>query len=158
MSDPDLDELRRQLPRAILVTDRDLVEKYRRDATDDDHAGRPIGVVWAETSEHVSLAVKWCARNGVPIVPRGAGSGLAGGATAVDGGLIILLERMTEILIDTTTQMAVVGAGAVNADVKDAALVPRGSGIPRTPPRSAPPRSAATSPRTLAVSAASVTE
>jgi glycolate oxidase len=57
----------------------------------------------------------------VPVVPRGAGSGLSGGANAVDGGIVIGLERMDAIEIDTSCQVAVVEPGAFNRDVKAAA-------------------------------------
>ena len=53
-------------------------------------------------------------------MPRGAGSGLSGGASAVDGGIVLSLERMRAIEIDTDCQVAVVEPGAFNAEVKAA--------------------------------------
>ena len=55
------------------------------------------------------------------MVPRGAGSGLSGGSSAVDGGIVLSLERMAAIEIDPTCQVAVVEPGAFNAEVKAAA-------------------------------------
>jgi glycolate oxidase len=55
------------------------------------------------------------------VVPRGAGSGLSGGTSAVDGGIVVTLEQMTAIEIDAATRVAVVEAGALNVDVKAAA-------------------------------------
>ena len=55
------------------------------------------------------------------MVPRGAGSGLSGGASAVDGGIVLSLERMRAIEIDADCQVAVVEPGAFNAEVKAAA-------------------------------------
>jgi glycolate oxidase len=55
------------------------------------------------------------------VVPRGAGSGLSGGSSAVTGGIVLSLERMRAIEIDTETRVAVVEPGALNAEVKQAA-------------------------------------
>ena len=56
-------------------------------------------------------------------MPRGAGTSLSGGSSAVDGGLVLSLERMRAIEIDTTTRVAVVEPGAFNAEVKAAAAL-----------------------------------
>ena len=55
------------------------------------------------------------------MVPRGAGTGLSGGSSAVDGGIVLSLERMTASRSTPTCQVAVVGPGALNKDVKAAA-------------------------------------
>ena len=65
--------------------------------------------------------MRWAAEHGVPVVPRGAGSGLSGGSSAVDGGIVLSLERMRAIEIDVATRVAVVEPGAFNAEVKAAA-------------------------------------
>jgi glycolate oxidase len=57
----------------------------------------------------------------VPVVPRGAGSSLSGGSTAVDGGVTLSMERMREVTIDPVTRVAVAQPGALNAEVKAAA-------------------------------------
>ena len=59
------------------------------------------------------MACRWC--------PAGAGSGLSGGSSAVDGGIVLRLERMRAIEIDMATRVAVVEPGAFNAEVKAAA-------------------------------------
>ena len=69
----------------------------------------------------MQTAVRWAAAHRVPVVPRGAGSGLSGGSSAVDGGIVLSLERMAAIEIDPTCQVAVVEPGAFNKDVKAAA-------------------------------------
>jgi glycolate oxidase len=61
------------------------------------------------------------AAHGTPVVPRGAGSGLAGGASAVDGGILLSLERMRRLDIHPQGMFAVVGPGVLNAEVKVAA-------------------------------------
>ncbi|MFC6288429.1 FAD-binding oxidoreductase [Nocardioides sp. GCM10027113] len=123
-TDPDaerVDELVSALPGGVVLTDPDGMEKYRHDWSKDRGAGKPVAVVRAEDAGQVQVAVRWAARHGVPVVPRGAGSGLSGGSSAVDGGIVLSLERMRAIEIDTATRVAVVEPGAFNAEVKAAA-------------------------------------
>ena len=121
MDQSALAELVSSLPDGVVVTDPDTTEKYRVDRSQDAGAGLPAVVVRAEDATHVQTAVRWAARHRVPVVPRGAGSGLSGGSSAVDGGLVLSLERMRAIEIDTDCQVAVVEPGAFNAEVKAAA-------------------------------------
>jgi glycolate oxidase len=114
-------ELAKALPDGLVVTDPAAVEKYRYDWSRDAAAGTPVAVVRAEDATHVQEVVRWAARHRVPVVPRGAGSGLSGGSSAVDGGIVLSLERMAAIEIDTDCQVAVVEPGAFNAAVKAAA-------------------------------------
>ncbi|PKH44226.1 glycolate oxidase [Nocardioides alpinus] len=116
-----LAELVESLPAGVVVTDGDRIEKYRWDRSQDPHAGTPLAVVRAEDAGQVQTAVRWAARHDLPVVPRGAGTGLSGGASAVDGGLVLTLERMTAIEVDPVCQVAVVEPGALNKDVKAAA-------------------------------------
>ncbi|MEV7619600.1 FAD-linked oxidase C-terminal domain-containing protein [Microbacterium sp. NPDC089321] len=104
-----------------VVTSPDSLEAYRRDRADDPDAGIPLAVVRASSTEDVQAAVRIAADAGIGVVPRGAGSGLSGGSTAVDCAIVVSLERMREITIDPTMQMAVVQPGAFNAEVKAAA-------------------------------------
>ena len=115
-------ELTRSLPAGTVVTDPDVMATYARDSADLVPSGTPVAVVRPDTTEQVQEAVRWAAAERVPIVPRGAGTGLSGGANAIDGGLVISLERMDSIReIDAVDQVAVVEAGVVNADVSRAA-------------------------------------
>jgi glycolate oxidase len=102
-------------------TDPVTCENYRHDWARDPAAGTPVAVVRARTAEDVQHALRWASTHGVPVVPRGAGSGLSGGSSAVDGGIVVSLEQMTAIEIDADTRVAVVDAGALNVDVKAAA-------------------------------------
>ena len=91
-----LDELRAALPGDVVVDRPDAVEKYRHDWSRDPSAGTPVAVVRAEDVGQVQAAVRWAAAHRVPVVPRGAGSGLSGGSSAVDGGIVLSLERMRD--------------------------------------------------------------
>ncbi|MGA9103413.1 FAD-binding oxidoreductase, partial [Aeromicrobium sp.] len=116
-----LAELREALPESVVVTDPDVVEGYRYDWSRDPNAGTPLAVVRAEDASQVQATVRWAAEHGVPVVPRGAGSGLSGGSSAVDDGIVLSLEKMNAIEIDTDCQVAVVEPGAFNREVKLAA-------------------------------------
>ncbi len=114
-------ELVGMLPDGVVVTAPDAVEKYRFDWTHDATAGTPLAAVRAETAAHVQATLRWASRHGIPVVPRGSGSGLSGGALALDGGIVLSTERMRAIEIDTASRVAVVEPGALNVEVKRAA-------------------------------------
>jgi glycolate oxidase len=106
-----------------VVTDADIIEGYRRDRAAIVPAGRPRAVVRPATVTEVSSTLRWANEHRVPVVPRGAGSGLSGGANAIDGCLVLSLERLTAIReINAAHQYAVVEAGVINADLGRAAL------------------------------------
>jgi glycolate oxidase len=87
---------------------------------------RPDVVVLPDTAEQVSDVVKAARAAGLPIVARGAGTGLAGGAIPQQGGVVIALTRMTRLLdLDLVSRVAVVEPGMVNADLS-AAVAPHG--------------------------------
>jgi glycolate oxidase len=115
------DSLIAALPDGIVVTDPATIENYRYDWSRDPGAGTPLAVVRPTGADQVQAVVRWCAENRIPIVPRGAGTSLSGGSSAVDGGIVCSMERMRAIEIDTTTRVAVVEPGAFNAEVKAAA-------------------------------------
>ncbi|MET1058701.1 MAG: FAD-linked oxidase C-terminal domain-containing protein [Nocardioides sp.] len=121
MDDNALRQLVERLPAGVVVTDPDTMEKYRFDRSQDTATGTPALVVRAEDAGQVQTAVRWAAAHRVPVVPRGAGSGLSGGSSAVDGGMVLSLERMRAVEIDVDCQVAVVQPGAFNAEVKEAA-------------------------------------
>src|SRR5690606_4194868 len=104
----DLHELTAALSEGALHTDPDLLAAYRQDRAKDPAAGLPPAVVRARDTADVSATLRWASANRVPVVPRGAGSGLSGGATAVDGGLGLSTEKMRAIDVDPVTRTAVV--------------------------------------------------
>ena len=116
-----LAELREALPESAVVSDPDVIEGYRYDWSRDPNAGTPLAVVRVLDASQVQTVIRWAASHSVPVVPRGAGSGLSGGSSAVDGGIVLSLEKMNAIEIDTDCQVAVVEPGAFNREVKMAA-------------------------------------
>jgi glycolate oxidase len=89
-------------------------------------SGDPAIVVLPETTEEVAAIMRIAAAEGLPVVARGAGTGLAGGAVPVPGSVLVVLTRMNEILeVDEIGQTAWVGPGVINLDLSDA-LVNRG--------------------------------
>ena len=71
--------------------------------------------------EQVAAVIKLARQSGVPIVPRGSGTGLAGGAVPAEGGIVLSLARLDRILrIDLQNRIAVVEPGVINADVSRA--------------------------------------
>jgi FAD/FMN-containing dehydrogenase len=119
-ADPAIDALRRELlvllgSSDVLTQSEDLV-LYEYDGSVE--KGRPDVVVFPRTTEQVSDIVKLAARHEVPIVGRGAGTGLSGGALARSGGVMIAFSRMNRILyVDTDSRRAVVQPGVVNQDI-----------------------------------------
>lgn len=117
-----IDELADELAGGSLITDPDVMETYRRDEAHLVQPGEPLAVLLAATTTDVSVALRWASRHRVPVVPRGTGTGLAGGATAVDGCLVLSTARMNTIReVSEQDQLAVVEAGVITADVDGAA-------------------------------------
>ena len=80
--------------------------------------GRPDVIVFPHTTDDVSRIVKLAARYEVPLVGRGAGTGLSGGALARGGGIMVVFARMNRILeLDLENCRAVVQPGVVNLDI-----------------------------------------
>jgi glycolate oxidase len=117
----DVDALKSSLPAGVVVTEPATLDNYRFDWSRDPGAGTPSAVVRPTDASQVQAVVRWAAANRVAITPRGAGTSLSGGSSAVNGGIVVSLERMRSIEIDTTTRVAVVEPGAFNAEVKAAA-------------------------------------
>jgi glycolate oxidase len=105
----------------VVLVDPDRMAGYRWDRANDPDAGVPLAVVRAGSTEDVQTAVRFAAEHGLAVVPRGAGSGLSGGSSAVDGCLVVSTERMTRVVVDPVTRTLVAQPGAMNAAVKAAA-------------------------------------
>ncbi len=106
------------LPGLRLLTDATDMEAFRWDETEYMHPGMPLGVAFPSSTADVSTIMRLATAHRVPVVPRGAGSGLSGGAIAVEGALTIVLTGMRAILeIDPRNLLAVVQPGIINADL-----------------------------------------
>lgn len=109
------------LPDGRVLTDPEVTASYAGDRTFLS-PGRPLGVVLARSRDDVVATLRWASAHRVPVVPRGAGTGLAGGATAVDGCVVLSLARMTAIReLSPQDEIAVVEPGVVTADLDRAA-------------------------------------
>ncbi|HWE91793.1 MAG TPA: FAD-binding protein, partial [Pseudonocardiaceae bacterium] len=114
-------ELRVALGADAVLADPDVTASYGRDMMPLAPHGQPLAVVLPADAEAVRRVVRACARAGVPIVPRGAGSGLSGAANAVDGCVVLVTTKMNAIEeIDPDNRLAVVQPGVVNLDLRDA--------------------------------------
>ncbi|MET8006467.1 FAD-binding oxidoreductase [Nonomuraea glycinis] len=116
-----IDALVKSLPDGRVLTDPDVADSYARDRTFVE-PGKPLGVVLAASRDDVVTTLRWASEHRVPVVPRGAGTGLAGGATASEGALILSLARMTAIKeLSPADEIAVVEPGVITADLDRAA-------------------------------------
>ncbi|MET0698789.1 MAG: FAD-binding protein, partial [Mycobacterium sp.] len=120
MAPPAITSLSDQLPDGTVVTDPDILGSYRQDRAFDPGAGTPLAVVRPRRTEEVQTVLRWATANAVPVVPRGMGTGLSGGATAVDGAIVLSTEKMRDITVDPVTRTAVAQPGLLNAEVKKA--------------------------------------
>ncbi|TXG92424.1 FAD-binding protein [Rhodococcus rhodnii] len=95
---------------------------YRHDQSMLTAAGTPAAVVRASSVDDVVATLEFAYEHAIPVVPRGAGTGLAGGANALDGAIVLSLERMNRIVsIDVAARTATVEPGVINADLAAAA-------------------------------------
>jgi glycolate oxidase len=117
-----LAELAEALPARQLLTDPDVVRTYLHDEAEWAPYGAALAVARPESTAEVAAVVAVCARHRVPVVTRGAGTGLSGGANAVEGCVVLSTERMNAILeINGAERLAVVQPGVVNDTLRAAA-------------------------------------
>lgn len=114
----------------VLYSPRDLLA-YSYDATQ--HQELPEAIIFPRNTSIVSKIMKLAYREKVPVIPRGAGTGISGGTVPVKGGIILELSRMNAILaLDTVNRRAIVEPGVVNLDLQEA-LAPLGFMYPPDP-------------------------
>ena len=113
---PIVEELRRAVGREAVIDSPNDLRIFERDGS---IAGAlPDAVVLASTTQQVADVMKIASRHGVPVVPRGAGTGLSGGAVTIRGGIALQVTRMRRILdIDPVAQTALVEPGVVNQEL-----------------------------------------
>ncbi|RYE19515.1 MAG: FAD-binding oxidoreductase, partial [Sphingobacteriaceae bacterium] len=105
-----------------VITDRDELHDYSHDETEDLRF-YPQVLVKPQTPEQVSELMKLANENQIAVTPRGAGTGLSGGALPVHGGLLIAMEKFNKILeIDERNLQATVEPGVITEVLMDAAV------------------------------------
>ncbi|WP_233358678.1 FAD-binding oxidoreductase [Thermomonospora amylolytica] len=101
-----------------VITDRDAMEGYRRDQGPLTSAGRPAAVVRARSADDVITTLRTANEHGTPVVTRGAGTGLAGAANAIDGCVVLSVAAMDRILaLDVPGRTATVEPGVLTGDL-----------------------------------------
>src|SRR4051794_3642981 len=121
------------LPADRVLTDPDLMTSYAHDEAEWAEHGTPAAVVRPRSTAEVAAVVRACAAAGVPVVTRGAGTGLSGGANAVEGCVLLCTEQMRGILeISGAERLAVVQPGVVNDHLR-AAVAEHGLWYPPDP-------------------------
>jgi len=115
-----IEELRRVVGKDHVVNSPDDLRIFERDASIE--GAVPDAVVLPANTQQVSDVMKVAARHRIPVVPRGAGTGLSGGTVTIHGGIALQVTRMRRILeIDPVAQTALVEPGVVNQELSLAA-------------------------------------
>ncbi|GAA5207769.1 FAD-binding oxidoreductase [Microbacterium kyungheense] len=116
---PIAEALRAVLPPDAVTTERETLDLLSHDDAEWADFGLPAAAVFASSLDDVVATVMVAAAHGVAVVPRGAGTGLSGGANAVEGCIVLSLERMDRVLaVDAAERFAVVEAGVLNDDLR----------------------------------------
>lgn len=107
--------------RYVVYGDAEQLESYSHDEIADPHyAHLPEVVVKPESSEEISAIMKLANQEKIPVTPRGAGSGLSGGAVPVFGGIVLSIERMNKVLdLDRENMTITVEAGMITSQIND---------------------------------------
>ena len=110
------EELRAIVGRDSVIDSANDLRIFERDGSIE--GAVPDAVVLASTTEQVAGVIRVAAKNKIPVVPRGAGTGLSGGAVTIRGGIALQVTRMRRILeIDPVAQTALVEPGVVNQEL-----------------------------------------
>jgi len=115
-----LTTLKAALPDGILLSAKDDIERYTRDWSGD-HFGMPLAVARPRSVDEVSLLMRCCSANNIPVVPQGGLTGLVGAAVAAQGGgeVVISLERLNKLRSISAIDFAmVVEAGCILEEAK----------------------------------------
>jgi len=123
MSQPILKELGRILSPGSIIQ-QDAWEPYTHDTTIlQGLKGQPDAVIAPQSMQELQNAINWCYLHDVAIIPRGGGTGLAGGCVPIGGGVVISLENLSHALnIDVKDWQAYVDAGITTQKIQKAAL------------------------------------
>ncbi len=119
ISKEDLREIKQIIGPEYVITGREALIEYASDATRLECM--PDAVAIPENTEQVSLILKLATKNGFPVVPRGAGSGMSGGAVPVRGGIVMAMNRFDRILaVDRENLVCKVEPGVITARIQEA--------------------------------------
>ena len=105
----------------VVYGDQEKLQPYSHDEVPDPrYAHMPEALVRPRTADEIAAIMQLANRERIPVTPRGAGSGLSGGAVPLHGGIVLLIDRMNEILeIDSENMMIVVEPGVVTGEIND---------------------------------------
>ncbi len=108
-------------------TEKERLEAYSHDEVKGEkYRHKPEAIIFAESTDQISKVMAFANQHLVPVTPRGAGTGLSGGAVPVKGGIVISLERMNRILeIDEETLTITVEPGVVTDEIQKMAAASR---------------------------------
>ena len=115
-----------------VLVDADQLEQYARDYTEDLHY-LPELVLKPRTAEEISAILRVCNQHNIPVTPRGAGTGLSGGALAVNGGIVLSTERMNDIIAIDERNLQVITEPGVITEVLQEAVKEKGLFYPPDP-------------------------
>lgn len=114
-----IQSLRKLVPGEGVISDATELVPYETDAFTA-YRRVPLAVVLPETTEQVSAVLKYCNKAGLPVIPRGAGTSLAGGAIPQEDAVVIGIAKMSRVLdVDYSNRSARVQAGITNLNVSD---------------------------------------
>ncbi len=114
-----VEDLKNILPTSSIFLDPETLKKYGHDETED-LVYLPEIVVVPSNVKEISILMAWCCQHSIPVTPRGAGTGLSGGALPVLGGVLLSMEKLNHIIsIDTRNHQAVVEAGVITQELMD---------------------------------------
>ncbi|OYY90837.1 MAG: FAD-binding oxidoreductase, partial [Methylophilales bacterium 16-45-7] len=118
-NDVFLASLQKTLPKERVFTDPVDCYAYAYDNSRNYHS--PIAVVFPLNTDEVAAIIQLCNQHNTPVIPRGRGTGTAGGSVPEIGGVVMSLERMTNIVsVDGDNRMAIVEPGVLNQTLQDA--------------------------------------
>jgi len=116
----DIDHFKALIGEANVLYDAESIEKYSHDQTEDLHFYPEI-ILKPSSAEEISSILKYCNQQSFPVTPRGAGTGLSGGALPVFSGLILSVEKLNRILfIDERNHQVTVEPGVITQVLQDA--------------------------------------
>jgi glycolate oxidase len=127
-----LDAFRRIVGESYVLVDEEALDNYAHDETEDLHY-LPDVVVKPGSAEEISAILKICNQYKIPVTPRGAGTGLSGGALPHLGGVLLSIERLNKIISIDERNLQVVTESGVITEVLQDAVKARGLFYPPDP-------------------------